>query len=194
MYRQILVDPFQRILWRADAQSRIQIYELNTVTYGTASAPFLATRVLQQVRIKCAHTHPETSRIILRDFYIDDLLTGTKTLAEALRRKREVSSILAKAGFPLCKWASNCPSIVTEASLGDKVIAEKDPKTLGLLWSAKEDCLYFAIKALHHSRVTKRIILSEIAQIFNPLGLIGPVIVRAKIILQQLLAVTLRMK
>ena len=34
--------------------------------------------------------------------------------------------------------------------------------------------------------MTKRIILSEIAQIFDPLGLVCPIIVRAKIILQQL--------
>ena len=136
MYRQILVDPedraFQRILWRPDVQSRVHEYELNTVTYGTASAPFLATRVLQQVGLECAQTHPETSQIILRDFYVDDLLSGTETLAAARQRKRELSAILAKAGFQLRKWASNCPSIVAEESLG-KVIAERDPRTLGLL-------------------------------------------------------------
>ncbi|XP_018307765.1 uncharacterized protein [Mycetomoellerius zeteki] len=43
MYRQILVAPeqrsLQRILWRKTTEDPIEVFELNTVTYGTASAP-----------------------------------------------------------------------------------------------------------------------------------------------------------
>lgn len=50
MYRQIEVNrlhrPLQMILWREREDLPIKIYELNTVTYGTASAPFLSTRCL----------------------------------------------------------------------------------------------------------------------------------------------------
>jgi hypothetical protein len=53
MYRQIWVDPrdtaFQRILWRDDVRKSVNVYELKTVTYGTASAPYLATKCLQQL-------------------------------------------------------------------------------------------------------------------------------------------------
>ncbi|XP_037911960.1 uncharacterized protein LOC119652095 [Hermetia illucens] len=53
MYRQILVDSrdcdLLRIVWRPKPQGPIKHYRLNTVTYGTASAPFQATRTLQQV-------------------------------------------------------------------------------------------------------------------------------------------------
>jgi len=49
MHRQILIDPrnrnYQRILWKA---SPTQKYRLQIVTYGTASAPFLALSVLKQ--------------------------------------------------------------------------------------------------------------------------------------------------
>ena len=48
MYRQILIHPddrdYQRILW--SYQGKPQEYQLCTVTYGLASAPFLALRVL----------------------------------------------------------------------------------------------------------------------------------------------------
>ncbi|GBP12586.1 hypothetical protein EVAR_10249_1 [Eumeta japonica] len=48
MYRQIEVNesqrPLQQILWRFDPSKPLKSYTLNTVTYGTASAPFLATR------------------------------------------------------------------------------------------------------------------------------------------------------
>jgi len=50
MYRQIWVHPddrcLQRILWRKTPDQPITSYELNTVTYGTVSTPFLATRCL----------------------------------------------------------------------------------------------------------------------------------------------------
>lgn len=53
MYRQIIVDPaftpLQRIFWRKSPQDRLRVLELTTVTYGTAAAPFLATRALLQL-------------------------------------------------------------------------------------------------------------------------------------------------
>ncbi|XP_065074720.1 uncharacterized protein LOC135698603 [Ochlerotatus camptorhynchus] len=50
MYRQVLVyerdTPLLRIVWTPSLDQPLGTYELLTVTYGTASAPFLATRVL----------------------------------------------------------------------------------------------------------------------------------------------------
>lgn len=50
MYRQILVDPtqtsLQRILWRENLSDDVKVYELLTLTYGTASASFIATKVI----------------------------------------------------------------------------------------------------------------------------------------------------
>ena len=40
---------FQLILWRESPDLPIQIYELKTVTYGTAPAPFLAIRCLEEI-------------------------------------------------------------------------------------------------------------------------------------------------
>ncbi|GFT57305.1 reverse transcriptase domain-containing protein [Trichonephila clavipes] len=52
MYRQILIDQedqnFQRIVWRESKDYPIREYKLCTLTYGTASAPYLATRCLFQ--------------------------------------------------------------------------------------------------------------------------------------------------
>lgn len=52
MYRQFLVHPqdrmFQKILWRSNPSEPLRTYQLRTITYGTASAPFLATRCLQK--------------------------------------------------------------------------------------------------------------------------------------------------
>ncbi|GFX68810.1 reverse transcriptase domain-containing protein [Trichonephila clavipes] len=72
MYRQILIDPedqnLQKIVWRKSLDSNIKEYKLSTVTYGTASAPFLATRCLHQISLDCKPQIPELSSIIQNSF------------------------------------------------------------------------------------------------------------------------------
>ncbi|CAH2085366.1 unnamed protein product [Euphydryas editha] len=59
-------------------------------------------------------------------------------------------------------------------------------KTLGLNWISDSDNLSFSINIELLEKITKRHILSVISQIFDPLGLVGPTIVEAKIIMQKL--------
>lgn len=73
----------------------------------------------------------------------------------------------------------------------ENVILHMDPddtlKALGLLWNSHQDMFMFFIPQIDtHRRVTKRTILSDTAQVFDPLGLINPIIVMAKVLLQQL--------
>jgi len=53
MYRQVRIHQddrtLQRILWRRSAEEPLRICELSTLTCGTASSPYLATRCLQQL-------------------------------------------------------------------------------------------------------------------------------------------------
>ncbi|XP_053596567.1 uncharacterized protein LOC128668212 [Microplitis demolitor] len=59
-------------------------------------------------------------------------------------------------------------------------------KTLGIRWSPRDDTLFYTISAPASEVTTKRAILSQIAKLFDPLGLLGPIIVYAKIIMQLL--------
>lgn len=97
----------QRIFWREDSSQPVHEYRLNTVTYGLASAPFLAIRALQQVAFDNQQDYPAASRVICRDFYVDDLLTGCDDLSELRSLKQDIIKILDSAGFTLAKWNSN---------------------------------------------------------------------------------------
>ncbi|XP_075214864.1 uncharacterized protein LOC142320756 [Lycorma delicatula] len=70
MYRQILVTQkdsnLQRILWRENPEQDLKHYALRTVTYGTTSASFLATR--------CLAIHLELVSDLTTESFIDDLL------------------------------------------------------------------------------------------------------------------------
>ena len=62
--------PYQRILWRKSTKDPPITYQLRTVTYGTASAPFLATRTLMQVALDNPREYPEESNEIINNFYV----------------------------------------------------------------------------------------------------------------------------
>ena len=194
MYRQVLVHPadanFQRILFRSNPQDSVKTYKLNTVTYGTTCAPFLAIRTLHQLADDEAELQPVAAALVKRDFYVDDLLTGADTQQEACFIRDELVQLLKKGGFILRKWASNDPTLVSD-NLGNFTSTHMslDPdstvKTLGLQWNCREDCFSYSVDACSPlKKPTKRLILSRISKLFDPLGLLGPVILKAKLMIQ----------
>ncbi|XP_035207284.1 uncharacterized protein LOC118182105 [Stegodyphus dumicola] len=80
MFRQILVNEedrnFQRIFWRDRPSDPIQEFRFNTVTYGTASAPYLATRALYQLAYDEQNNYSLASKAVLQNFFVDDCLVG----------------------------------------------------------------------------------------------------------------------
>lgn len=200
MYRQVLIDPsercYQRILWKNPdiPHGEIECYELNTVTYGCASSPFLAVRCLKQLALEFQAEYPEASEAILNCFYLDDLLTGAYSNSKLLQLQREISLILASGGFQLRKWLSNKPELLSQFQVHEKLSCsvlhlgnDDQNKTLGIFWNAINDKIHYSIKEFSFDvQISKRIILSVISQIFDPLGLLGPVVVNAKLILQLL--------
>lgn len=194
MYRQVIVKEehqnLQRILWRTNSSDEIQQFKLTRVTYGTASAPYLAIRCLDEVANQNLTNYSDAARAIKEGFYVDDLLYGTNDVDSARRLRKDLQTILEQAGFILRKWLSNDQRVFTNVdqnnTLVEHFISSKDEsKTLGVYWHTKQDVLFYVIN-IKNTRVTKRSILSTIAQIFDPLGLVGPCIVHAKVILQML--------
>ncbi|XP_055909622.1 uncharacterized protein LOC129944297 [Eupeodes corollae] len=193
MYRQVLVAEehtnYQLIVWRQHPSQLLQIFRLNTVTYGTSPAPFLAIRCLQMLGDANESSFPTGSDIIRRDFYVDDLLTGADNLETLKIMKFEIQEILTKGGFQLAKWFSNHPEYLNKDS-SEKSINFNDSdftKTLGMCWHPKEDTFSFNLdNNFHDLRATKRNILSVSARLFDPLGLLCPIVTKAKILLQEL--------
>ena len=92
------------------------------------------------------------------------------------------------------KWASNSVEILNSLPLdlremGSELLIypHKSIKTLGLKWNPAQDVLTFSIPKWHkEDNITKRAVVSNAARLYDPLGLIGPVIVMAKCFLQVL--------
>lgn len=194
MYRVTLVNdihkPLQKILWRAEPTHPLKTYTLNTVTYGTASAPFLATRCLMQLAQEC--DDPSTRSTIEHDFYVDDYLSGSSSVTETIDKCRHVIAVLKTGKYNLRKWQSNSrdvlKAICENLDTSDFVTLSENElsKTLGLNWRCSTDTFSFSISVTPSDSTTKRQILSTISQIFDPIGLVVPCIVEAKILMQHL--------
>ncbi|XP_076301931.1 uncharacterized protein LOC143220079 [Lasioglossum baleicum] len=95
MYRQFLVRAedraYQRILWR-DSHGEISTFELNTVTFGLASAPYLAIRCLHQLADDEQRDFPKAATRLKSDLYVDDLLTGAESIEESKLLQHQIIS------------------------------------------------------------------------------------------------------
>ena len=183
MYRQVQLHEedrlFHKIMWREKSNDPIKVYTLNTVTFRTASAPFLAVRTLHQLAEDEWENYPLAATILKRDFYVDDLLTGSNTFHEALALRDDLIKLLSKGGFQLRKWSSNDPNLISnfQENISDAHMAlnpSETVKALGLFWNPKADTVNLTKST---DRPRKRSIFCQSAKIFDPLGLLGPVIV-----------------
>ena len=196
MYRQILLHPddrrYQRVLWREDASSDIEEYQLNMVTYGLACAPYLAIRTLRQLALDEQTRFPRVAAILQQDVYMDDVLTGADSEQEAIEIQTELRLLCKAGGFNLRKWASNKPVLMEQVPPEDAVPeckwqAGETHTPLGVHWSLSDDCFRAQVQpTTPGSGVTRRLVLSKIAKIFDPLGLLSPVTVNVKIFMQSL--------
>ncbi|CAK9797165.1 hypothetical protein ANTQUA_LOCUS1055 [Anthophora quadrimaculata] len=196
MFRQIKIHhedrKFQKILWRDSMDKPVKTYQLNTVTYGTASAPFLAVRCLKQLAQDESKAHPIAAEVFARDFYVDDLLTGASSLEAALTLRKDLIALARLGGFHLRQWTSNDTRLIADLQIEHQqnslcLDPSETQKTLGIYWNPASDNIIYTVDQLpNRQRLTKRVILSQISQLFDPLGLLGPVIIKAKIVMQQL--------
>lgn len=195
MYRCIILDESQRslqqIIFRFNEHEPLRTYTLNTLTYGTASAPYIATKCL--VSLGAKEDIPQNVReAVTRDFYVDDYIGGGDSIINTINTCIGVRSLLASANFNLRKWHSNSSQILQaitsniEPSKSLNLDSSASSKTLGIYWLCSLDMLSFQINIQFLDKVTKRHILSVISQIFDPLGLIGPCIIEAKVLMQKL--------
>ncbi|UYV66797.1 hypothetical protein LAZ67_4002878, partial [Cordylochernes scorpioides] len=171
MYRQIRLHPddikYQTILWRDCKDLELQEFNLLTVTYGLACAPYLAIRTLHQIAHEVQVSNPRISKIIREDFYVDDLLTGCPTVEDAKGLVQQLIAVLGSGGFVLRKWVSNETSIIEDLPLllrGKGEVMELNRKesgvnVLGIQWDPSCDTLNISCKSGPADIKSKRLIM-----------------------------------
>lgn len=196
MYRQVILHEEDRnyhgIFWRDSPDKPLEVFRLTTVTFGVSSSPFIAMRCLVELAKQGQASHPNGSRIIQKEIYVDDIISGAKTVQDALKVKTEVTDLLATAGFELRKWASNSEEFLSHIpreyceemqSFDSK--SETGLRVLGIQWVPLGDYFKYNVNIVN-TTMTKRAILSNIARLYDPCGWLTPITFFAKSILQEI--------
>ena len=128
---------------------------------------------------------------VTKNLYVDDSINSGDNETEILNFYENASKIMLEAGFKLRKWQTNstivCDCINTDIFMPSD---ELNVTVLRLSWLLENEELALNVssylKNAENIPHTKRNILKFIASIFDPAGLISPVLINLKIILQKL--------
>ncbi|KAG1713967.1 RNA-directed DNA polymerase from mobile element jockey [Nymphon striatum] len=162
MYMQVKVPPSQRdlirFLWCNSDGSNIKSYRMTSHIFGGVWSPAAALFALQH----CAtfSNDKRVKGIILKSFYVDDMLASFQSLQKMKTVVNNVVEHLGGFGF-------NLRDILFNVSEVDRQSKISFHGALGLKWHNSVDMLSIV-------EITKRSILSTVAGVFDPLGLTSP--------------------
>ena len=183
-----------RFYWRSEEDSQLETLRFTRVLFGLAPSPFLLAGVIEQHLNSWEERYPNIVAELRKSLYVDDLLTGGQTIPQAEDRKEKTVEIFEDASFKLHKWNSN----VSELEVNSEPSAGNDEETyakqqlggdstdttmLGLKWNKSSDTLTVSFSTVDSvSTTTKRTILSKLAKVYDPLGVVSPITLEGKII------------
>lgn len=181
---------FMRFFW-LNPRGDIREYRLKVHVFGSRSSASVANFALKQVALD----HAPSKLIhdsIFHNFYVDDLLKSCATSDECKIHFDDVKSTLALGGFNLTGFCSNFSDEnqnisldrTTDKFVGTSGFSGSSSKALGLLWDTNMDIFRYGILCKDDTQ-TRRSLLRTVASIYDPLGMVSPVIVSARRIFQE---------
>ena len=196
MYHQVLVPETQqslfRFLWKNPGDvGEPQEYQMTVHVFGAVSSPTSCIYALRKTA-DFGSRFPDVADSVFKNIYVDNYLDSTETEEEAIAKLRDVSTLLKCGGFNMVQWLSSSRSVLATVDHSDlsrslDLDAHNLPieRTLGLLWNCQNDSFNFK-SSIKIQAKTKREVLQEVASVFDPLGFLSPVVMTAKILLQDI--------
>ena len=168
-----------------DPESEFIVYRFKSVLFGATSSPFILNATLNK---HLTQSTDQVSMDMLKNLYVDDLASGTSDDGSAVNYYQDARNKMSPVGFNLRSWSSNSPGVQHLAAKDQVLDTSPTKKVLGMLWNIPSDTLRFSFKQATSAPPlsTKREVLQETAKVFDPLGLLQPVTVGAKILIQEL--------
>ena len=186
-----------RFIWYDCKTGEEVVSRMKVHIFGGVWCPCIATYALRRTIVDQEVEDQFVKKVISKSFYVDDLLQSVSDVEEAEKVINQVRLVLGKGGFNLTKFISNNPQImetVPEESqakeIKNKSLEEKsnqiNSKVLGINWNVTKDEFQVSTEVKINSGVlTRRKMLSTIASMYDPLGLVSPTAVVGKIIFQE---------
>ena len=145
-------------------------YVFTRVSFGGKPSPTIADSCMVKIAHEGKDTHRGAASILSRKRYMDDLTNASDDETILIKDKNECNQLLGKFGFRIKSWVSNSERI------GEK---PESQKLLGIIWNIHDDTL--SVKVPNHDIdvLTKRTMLAKVAKIWDPLGILVGITIRA---------------
>ena len=175
-----------KFLWRGlDATRKPNTYVMTAVNMGDKPSAAMAMIALQKTAERKETQYPYAAKVIRENPYMDNILDSVDSERMALETMVQIESVLKEGGFKIKEW------VMTQKMKRDEFSVETllgtGERVLGMNWNPKTDQLSFSLKNnIQIEVITKRKLLSKVNKVYDPLGLISPFLVRAKMMLKKL--------
>ena len=178
------------------------------VSFGDKPAGNIAITALHETAKMGKELYPEAAAVVIENCYVDDILDSFETLGKARRMTNEIDKLIDVGGFKVKEWMVSTREHEDEDEVDIKDLSRENQNVLGLIWDKTADIFRYKIKLNFSLKkrgircgsdlkreeipskipavITKRMVLSQMNSIYDPLGLITPFTVVAKLILKEL--------
>ena len=85
----------------------VRTFKFTRALFGLEPSPFLLDGVIQHHLNTCRPTNPDRTAEIVRELYVNDLISCGGTIQEAKQKKAIATEMFRQATFHLHKWHSN---------------------------------------------------------------------------------------
>ena len=196
-----------RFIWRdLDLYKPPEHYVWTRVTFGDRPSGIIATLALRYTAEKYENEYLAVAGMIMRNTYVDDMVQSIASEREAIKLIKDAEHILASGGFVVKHWVTSGNE---DDFVGIKMLETEKEKVLGMSWDIKHDYFFYTVrinfspkyKKVHSlpnllrcelesefPRVlTRRMVLSQIASVFDPLVLVQPFLLSAKLLMREMI-------
>ena len=184
-------------LWRdMQLNKKPDTFAMTAVNMGDKPASAIAQTALRMTAEEAAREYPEASEMIVKNSYMDDIPASAESKEAAVKLMTDAEKLLAAKNFKIKNWTFSGHKAKKDKSKDQAAvqtllrqdISNELSKVLGMEWEEEEDVIRFKLSSLGEEETTKRTCLSTICRIYDPIGLLAPVTISAKIILRKIWA------
>ena len=186
--------PFHCFLWREKPEGDLRVLQFQVHVFGNAGSPFVAVFVTKEHAKRFQQKYPKAVETIHFSTLIDDVLDSADTVEEAKAVLLQVRQIFAEAGMEMAKHHSSSKEVlealpqqaVAQGDLAVSAVCQKEGlpsslKALGIRYDAASDEFYFHMEVQTQGTWTKRRVLKTFPRLYDPLGLLLPFTISARI-------------
>ena len=189
-----------RFHWMSPGSDDTVVYRFTRALFGLTCSPFLLGGVLNEQLKSWKERYPHLVEELQKELYVDDFMTGGTTTTEVREKKAKAVKIFEDATFKLHKWHSNEETLesdkhnLKENAINDyqSTFAKQqrgprhvETKLFGLPSNKKEDTLSVdTVKK--EPATTKRSAPSQLASVYDSLGLISPTTLLEKVLYRKM--------